>query len=132
MARFLKGIFYLLPVAAVVFFWFKPSLLTGRHLLFPARASNPAPAARPGPDQEADKKISPPDHEVLPSEVEQSCVKYYDRDTCIQHLLTCGTPCLVALPKPDRERILKDYEQLKGERGLPNLPEIPQGLPDGN
>lgn len=62
------------------------------------------------------------DQKVLVRAVEHFCVKSYHRDSCIHHLITCGVPCLVVIPKPRRGKIFADYQALRKSRNLPPLP----------
>lgn len=75
-------------------------------------------------DQRADVlyKLSPADQKKLLGAVEQFCVKTYDRNSCLHHLITCGVPCLVAVPRPQRKKIFNEYQALRAERGLLPLP----------
>lgn len=68
--------------------------------------------------------LSEKDRETLLKAVEHFCVHEYHRDSCIHHLITCGNPCLVRVPKSYRKRILADYERLRKDRGLPPIKRV--------
>lgn len=69
-------------------------------------------------------KLPPKDRELLLQSVNYYCVNKYHRDSCIHHLITCGIPCLVAIPKAQRRIVFADYQKLRAERGLPPLPKV--------
>jgi hypothetical protein len=54
--------------------------------------------------------------------VEHFCVKEYHRESCIHHLMTCGSPCFVVIPAKKRPKIFADYNAVRKGLGLSELP----------
>lgn len=113
-----------LVLAAGLLFWM--ALRPGR----PRTAAAPAKSSPAGlvENDRANQiyKLPIKDQNLLLKTVEYYCVKAYHRDSCLHHLITCGTPCLVAIPGREREKILNAYNALRQERGLPPLPPTPR------
>jgi hypothetical protein len=124
---------YLLPLSLVV-----AAVLVFMYARSTTNEPDRAPAANGGSndlsslvtDQGAGKVYQLPIQQQLTliNTVEHFCVKEYHRDSCIHHLITCGVPCLAAVPKSERTRIFEDYQKLRAERGLPPLPNVSHGL----
>lgn len=52
------------------------------------------------------------------AEVAHTCLDRYHRDSCLQHLITCGPPCKALIPDEKFVVIQKDYWALMKQRGL--------------
>lgn len=95
----------------------------------PPSAQNPPPSnknplvqdQRAGVLYQLDKKTQT---ELIAS-VRHFCVETYHKESCVQHLITCGNPCVVVIPKNLRTRIFNDYQMLRKAQGLPMLLKLP-------
>lgn len=65
---------------------------------------------------------APTDPNLLKNTVEYFCVQDYKRDSCIDHLLSCGMKCMETIPEGQRKKIFSDYQSLKAEKKLPDWP----------
>jgi|GEM_PF-3861163 len=122
--RFELALFVALVVGAAILFLQKP--LWHQDQIAKTETVNLAT----DPRADAIYQLSPADQHLLVHAVEHFCVQEYHRDTCIHHLITCGTPCLVVIPKPQRAKIFADYQGLRQSRGLPPITPIVRGDED--
>ena len=126
----IRGIFAaFLVILGLAFFWkyFSHVPFNREHVESLVSQSGPSQSLRDEPRSAVVYKLTPKEQELLLQSVDYYCVKKYHRDSCIHHLITCGVPCMVAIPKPRRRTIFADYQKLRAERGLPQLPNVPHG-----
>jgi len=58
------------------------------------------------------------EHSARLAEVAHTCLDKYHRDSCLQHLITCGPPCKALIPDDKFLVIQKEYWALMKQRGL--------------